>query len=177
VIGLAFLVACSGSDGPAPDTGANENNNTGANTPSTGKETGKSSSTDKNGGTTTPASGTNGPDGKPGTADDKTQPTPPPNQDEDNPGNQPGVPGQNGQAGRVSVNEHCCFNGKYQRCPNANACLGGFDLNACLANCSPFDPCFDECFDKIDNAGPPNGCDANAAPPPGVDCANGEINL
>lgn len=88
-----------------------------------------------------------------------------------------GQGGQDGQGSRVAVNEHCCFNGEYLRCPDANACLGGFDLQACLQGCSPSDPCFAECLDKVQNPGPPVGCDANATPPSGVDCANGRIDL
>jgi len=90
---------------------------------------------------------------------------------------EPGQPGQAGQAGRISVNEHCCYGGAYFRCPSAAACFGGFDVNACLDQCAgPQDPCFDACFDKLDAAGPPKGCQS-VAPPNGVDCANGSINL
>lgn len=85
--------------------------------------------------------------------------------------------GDNGEGNRVSVGEHCCFNGRYLKCPDANACFGGFDINACLQACNPLDPCFEACFDKLNKASAPKGCDANAAPPPGVDCANGQIDL
>jgi hypothetical protein len=59
----------------------------------------------------------------------------------------------------------------------SDACFGGFDINACLATCAgPQDPCFQACFDKLDNAGPPTGCESGLPEPDGVDCANG-INI
>ena len=88
-----------------------------------------------------------------------------------------GTPGQNGQPGRASVNQHCCYGGTYYKCPDSNACFGGYDVNACLSTCpGPFDPCFEECFDKLSNAPPPKGCQTMAAPA-GIDCANGNINV
>ena len=82
--------------------------------------------------------------------------------------------GEDGEVGRVASNEHCCFEGRYLRCPNADACFGGFDIGACLASCFPGDPCFEACFDRL-GQGTPRGCDADAVPPPDVDCANGRI--
>ena len=101
---------------------------------------------------------------------------------------QPGTPakpadpaapaGQDGQPGRISSNEHCCYGGTYYKCPSSAACFGGFDINACLAVCAgPSDPCFDACFEKLDKAGAPKGCQTGVTPPKGVDCANGSINL
>jgi hypothetical protein len=91
---------------------------------------------------------------------------------------EPGQPGQPGQPGRISVNEHCCYGSQYFKCPNEAACFGGFDISACLDACSgPEDPCFDACFDKLDTAGAPKGCQSNVTPPKGVDCANGSISL
>ncbi len=184
-IGLAammtcgFLVACSGSDGttsvPTSESNNTESAKGGTTTPGTNADKGKGGTT---GGNTTPGAkpgdkpgGKGTPSGNPGTPGTPGNPGDPPDP------NDPGVPGQNGQPGRVAVNEHCCFGGKYFKCPDVNACLGGFDLDACLANCNAGDACFDDCFTKLDNAGAPKGCDANAAPPAGVDCANGNINL
>jgi hypothetical protein len=93
----------------------------------------------------------------------------------------PGVPpGEDGLPDlggiRQASNEHCCFNGQYLRCPDANACFGGFDINACLQNCRPGDACFEDCFTNLGTSGAPKGCDANAPQPPNVDCANGRID-
>ena len=88
-----------------------------------------------------------------------------------------GQNGGDGQPGRVSVNEHCCYGGTYFKCPSTSACFGGFDINACLSTCpGPFDPCFNECFDQLSNAPAPKGCQTTT-PPAGVDCANGNINI
>jgi hypothetical protein len=183
VICLTFVVACSGSQ-PTDPVGGDGNNQTTTEQDNkegvpagTNKDDKKSAGNDpaKNNGGTNGAPGTNGGNGTPPPNNQTPPNNNPPGGD---PGGDPGGGnGENGQVGRVSVNEHCCFAGKYQRCPNSNACFGGFDINACLQGCSPFDPCFDECFDKMDKAGPPKGCDANAQPPAGVDCANGQINL
>lgn len=86
-----------------------------------------------------------------------------------------GAPGENG-GNRIGAGEHCCFNGKYLRCPDTTACFGGFDVNDCLSKCADFD-CFQQCTDKLDAAGAPKGCDANAAPPAGIDCANGQMGF
>lgn len=87
----------------------------------------------------------------------------------------PGAPGENGGS-RIAVGEHCCFNGKYLRCPDSAACFGGFDVNDCFSKCADVD-CIQTCADKLDAAGAPKGCNANAAPPPGIDCANGQMNF
>jgi hypothetical protein len=79
---------------------------------------------------------------------------------------------------RIAIDGICCYGGSYFACPNAAACYGGFDVNACLATCNgPEDPCFDACFAKEDSAGPPVGCTAGAAEPPGIDCATGTIEI
>jgi hypothetical protein len=79
---------------------------------------------------------------------------------------------------RIAIDGICCYGSNYFACPNTAACYGGFDINACLATCSgPEDPCFDACFSKEDSAGPPLGCPADMAEPPGVDCATGTIQL
>lgn len=97
---------------------------------------------------------------------------PAPGADDDDP---PGA--MKGKGGRAAAGEHCCFRGEYLRCPDTNACLGGFDAQACFAACKdPRSECFKECLAKLQNAGPPKGCDANAAPPPHVDCAKGRID-
>jgi len=67
----------------------------------------------------------------------------------------------------------CCFNGQYFRCPDAKACTGGTDLQ-CLIDCHPGEACWDECFAKLRSGGAPVGCDANAQPPPNVQCGGGE---
>lgn len=180
VIGLTLLaVACSGSQPTDPLAGdtAEQDNKQGA--PAGGDAKSAPNDPAKNSGANGGANGTNGPDGKAGNNGTPNNPNNPGgNPGGNNPGgNNPGGNGEDGEVGRVSVNEHCCFAGKYQRCPSSNACFGGFDIDACLQNCNPLDPCFDECFDKMDKAGPPKGCDANAQPPPGVDCAKGQINI
>ena len=89
----------------------------------------------------------------------------------------PDAPVEPGAAGsRISVNEHCCFGGKYFNCPNTAACFGGFDVQACLSKCTDT-ACFDACEQKLDTAGAPKGCNGNATPPKGVDCATGEIHI
>ncbi len=90
----------------------------------------------------------------------------------------PAIPpaGTDGQPGRISVNEHCCYGATYFKCPNAAACFGGFDAEACLAKCGGNDACADACSAQEDAAGAPKGCQT-MAPPKGVDCANGSINL
>ena len=87
-----------------------------------------------------------------------------------------GTPGTDGQPGRISVNEHCCYGATYFKCPSASACFGGFDAQACLAKCGGSDACADACSAQEDAAGAPKGCQT-MAPPKGVDCANGSINL
>jgi hypothetical protein len=90
----------------------------------------------------------------------------------------PGNNGQDGAPGRVAVGDICCFGGKFFRCPDTNACLGNADPNACIANCDRLDvDCIEACVTNLDGAGPPVGCDGNATPPPGVDCANGNVNV
>ncbi len=159
-----LVVACSGA--PAP-TGTGQPEQTEGTTLPPAKDGEKSTSNDEGstGGDakTTDPSQTNDP-GKPGQ-----------NGGDGKPG-QPGQNGGDGQPGRVSVNEHCCYGGTYYKCPSSNACFGGFDIGACLDTCaSPFEPCWDECFDKLSNAGPPAGCQQTAEPA-GIDCANGKIN-
>jgi hypothetical protein len=90
-----------------------------------------------------------------------------------------GLDALGGTDSRIVVNEHCCFNGKYFRCPNANACMGGADPEACIEACDETDvSCIQGCLIGITSSSkPPTGCDANAIPPPGVDCANGQINI
>ncbi len=94
----------------------------------------------------------------------------------DDPG-EDGEAGEDGQAGRIAVNQHCCYGGKYFSCPNETACFGGVDVDACLATCGAKLDCFDKCFEQLDNAPAPKGCRSDVKPPPGVDCANGQINL
>lgn len=162
---LIILPACGGAssapvgtveEDPTPPSGATK-------LPATNKDkSGTPAGTPKDPSATTPPTGT--PPATPG--------TPP----ADHPGG-PGGAGQPGQPGRISVNEHCCYTGKYFKCPNSAACFGGFDVNACLSTCAgPQDPCFNACFQKLDAAGAPKGCQS-APEPKGVDCANGSINL
>jgi len=175
LIGLAslfgFVVACSGAPAPAPGTGEQEQTEEGTTIPA--KDGKKTPATNGEKNNETPGNQT------PGTPNNPNPNNPNPNNpNPNNPNpNDPGQPGEPGQAGRVSVNEHCCYGGAYYKCPNSAACFGGFDVNSCLQGCSPFDPCWDECFDKLSNAGAPKGCQANANPPAGVDCANGNINI
>lgn len=90
----------------------------------------------------------------------------------------PSQTGTDGQPGRLSVNEHCCYGAKYFRCPNSAACFGGFDIDACLGGCADDDDaCSDACSAKQDAVGAPKGCQANVTPPAGVDCATGSIDL
>lgn len=88
-----------------------------------------------------------------------------------------GADGANGNAGRMSSGLHCCFESKYLECPTPAACWGGFDVDACIAACDPSDvACIGACVDKLDAAGAPVGCQSKA-PPAGVDCANGQIDI
>lgn len=136
--------------------------------PKTPGTTGGGDTPQTGGPTTNNPSNPGAPQGQPGPAGQPGDPGEP---------GDPGGVGEPGQPGRVSVNEHCCYGGKYFRCPNSAACFGGFDINACLSTCAgPQNPCFDACFDKLDAAGPPKGCQATAEPK-GVDCANGSINI
>jgi hypothetical protein len=102
-----------------------------------------------------PDNGSPGPDFDP----DPTPPPPPP-------------PPPNSTGGQRSASgTNCCVNGQYFQCPDEAACFGGFDINECLSTCSgPFDPCFDECFNGMNTAGPPKGCRSDVAPPPNVQC-------
>jgi hypothetical protein len=89
-----------------------------------------------------------------------------------------GANGANGTSGTISVGNLCCFNGQFFLCPNSNACLGGFDLDGCFQSCNPTDPaCLQACASKAGASNGPVGCDANAKPPAGVDCANGSIQV
>ena len=67
-----------------------------------------------------------------------------------------GTPGTDGQPGRISVNEHCCYGATYFKCPNAVACFGGFDGEACLAKCGGNDARADACSAQEDAAGAPD---------------------
>jgi hypothetical protein len=62
----------------------------------------------------------------------------------------------------------CCVNGQFFECPNAAACLGGFDINACVEACKDA-KCFQDCASQAQNAGGPKGC-TQKAPPAGVTC-------
>jgi hypothetical protein len=153
-----FAVACSGSGGssevpdappvpPAPTT------------PHAGEKNTSSTETGAATGGTTPAPGKEAAPaeaGEPGEA---------------------GQDGADGEAGRIAVNGHCCYQGKYFACPDENACFGGFDLQACFAACGANIACFETCAEKIDTAGAPKGCRTGVTPPKGVDCANGKIDL
>jgi hypothetical protein len=91
------------------------------------------------------------------------------------PGEDVPVAKPDGHPGRVSVDEHCCYGTTYFRCPNATACFGGFDLGACLSSCAD-GACEDACSASADAAGAPKGCRVTA-PPVGVDCTNGSIEV
>jgi hypothetical protein len=162
---FGFVVACSGAPAPA-GTGTPEQNEDSTVPVNGSKDANKAPSTDKDG-TSPPTNTTPTSPQNPGTPGQPGQPGQP---------GADGQPGEDGQPGRVAVNEHCCYGGTYYKCPSTAACFGGFDINACLDQCpGPFDPCFDACFDKLSNAGPPKGCQTTAAPA-GVDCKNGKIN-
>jgi hypothetical protein len=89
----------------------------------------------------------------------------------------PNAAGAAGQPGRLSVDEHCCYGATYFRCPSTAACFGGFDIDACIDACVDLDDaCLDACAAKEAAAGAPKGCQS-LAPPAGVDCANGWIDL
>jgi hypothetical protein len=81
-----------------------------------------------------------------------------------------GLPGMPGLPGDVGNGNDCCFNGKYFKCPNPTACFGGFDLQGCIQKCGTDLDCIGGCTDQVDGTAAPQGCDANAAPPPGLDC-------
>lgn len=153
---LVVVAACSGAT-PTPETA-------GTDEPIKGASNSTSSA---------PAGGTPA-KGAPSQAPGSSTPAAPPD---------PALPdptqaGTDGQPGRVSVNEHCCYGAMYFRCPSTAACFGGFDFDACLAKCAEGDDaCSDACSDKEDAAGAPKGCQANVTPPPGVDCANASIDL
>jgi hypothetical protein len=169
-----LAVACGGTTTTTtdePDTSGGSDKAPSAQSPSGGGGGGgaaaPSGSDAKKGGDPAPAPSSGG-----STPPDPGSSPPPPAGD---PG---GTPGQDGSPGRISVNEHCCYGGKYYKCPNSAACFGGFDIDACLAACSgPMDPCWDACFNQLDSAGPPKGCQSGVAEPKGVDCANGQINI
>ena len=151
---MLVLVACSGST-TTPETGGTEDPVQGAGDTKGAPAAGKTSAKDA-------------PPAAPGTPAATPAPASPD-------GNQTGT---DGQPGRISVNEHCCYGATYFRCPNAVACLGGFDADACVAACADGDDaCADACAVKEDAAGAPKGCQANVTPPKGVDCANGSIDL
>ena len=116
----------------------------------------------------------------PGKSSAKDAPTPAPPAATPDPGATPddaNATGTDGQPGRISVNEHCCYGATYFKCPNTAACFGGFDADACLARCADGDnACADACAAKEDAAGAPKGCQT-VKPPKGIDCANGSITL
>lgn len=149
-----LVAACSGASS-TPETNGTDDplaGASGANTPAGAKA---------------PAKGASSPGATPAPA-----PAPAP------PAADPNAPGTAGQPGRISVDEHCCYGAKYFRCPSTAACFGGFDIDACEAKCKDADDaCFDACGAAADAAGAPKGCDATVAPPAGVDCANGAIDL
>lgn len=117
----------------------------------------------------------------PGTSTAKDAPTPASGTPTGTPG--PAAPpadanaGTDDEPGRISVNEHCCYGATYFKCPSTAACFGGFDATACVAACGGGDDaCADACAAKEEAAGAPKGCQT-LAPPKGVDCANGSIQL
>lgn len=71
--------------------------------------------------------------------------------------------------GHVASNGDCCFQGQYFECPNANACFGGFDVNACIDGCGNDFNCVMDCTSKLSTAGGPKGC-TQKTPPANVKC-------
>jgi hypothetical protein len=66
-----------------------------------------------------------------------------------------GQPGQNGA-------DVCCQDGQSYDCPTTAACLGGFDLDACLAACNDA-ACTVECTQKLNGVRPTNQCTRSPA--------------
>ncbi len=116
----------------------------------------------------------NGTNSTPAADDKKTDPAPESTDPDEDPTDT--VPTQTG-VNRVSINEHCCYGAQYFKCPDATACFGGFDVDACLSTCAgPASPCFSKCFEQEASAPAPKGCQAKAAPK-GIDCANGNFEF
>lgn len=162
-IAVAMQVACSGASSTPPDPYTSDSKATTASSANAPPRAATSAAPAPSGAATTaPSASTPAPP--------KGTPTTEPRQGGD-------ADGENGAAGTIAVDEHCCFGGKYLRCPTTAACLGGFDLDACIDGCGFADVrCIEGCTSKLGNGGPV-GCDATAAPPPGVDCANGTIDI
>jgi hypothetical protein len=77
----------------------------------------------------------------------------------------PKASGDVGTARRRAEGEHCCYEGTYQRCPNAAACFGGVELEACVAKCAGDARCLTNvCTSELRHAPPPKGCSPSEAP-------------
>jgi hypothetical protein len=77
----------------------------------------------------------------------------------------PRAAGNVGTAQRRAQGEHCCFEGKYQRCASPVACFGGVDLDECVARCAGDDRCLTNvCTSELRHAPAPRGCTAAEAP-------------
>ncbi len=58
----------------------------------------------------------------------------------------------------TNSNVSCCVNGDAYACPTVAACLGGFDINACMKSCTTT-ACVVACANKASNVKPPtNAC-------------------
>lgn len=70
-----------------------------------------------------------------------------------------------GTAQRRAKDQHCCYKLAYQRCPDAVACYGGVDLDACVAECAGDATCLtNTCTNRLRNAPAPVGCTPEQAP-------------
>lgn len=68
-----------------------------------------------------------------------------------------GADGQGGAGGDDGAQISCCVNGEAYDCPTAAACLGGFDLNACMDSCNDT-ACIIKCANQTSGRSPTNEC-------------------
>jgi hypothetical protein len=163
---FAVCVVCGACGGGAPDSTADaQGAATGA---KAGVPTGSASGTAASAapaGSSAPKSTTRGAASDAGAGRDAASTDPQAGDDDDN--GLPGLPG------KIGNGNDCCVNGKYFRCPDPTACFGGFDVTACIGKCGADVQCIEDCTSQLDETAAPKGCDANAAPPPDVDCELG----
>jgi secreted trypsin-like serine protease len=72
-------------------------------------------------------------------------------------GQAPPAPAPAPKGGGNPGTDICCFNGQFYDCPTSAACLGGFDINACLDACTTA-ACQIACTQKLAGKTPTNQC-------------------